>query len=674
MLTSVLRSSRTVVAAGATVALCPEEAAMHDLVRKGRGRGLGRRPDAHRPTAGTGKPGRRVFVPARPRPRPFLLLAAIGVVGLLVAGLTLLLSGGGPQSSVPGLPTAGLLTGWGLPLMRVLADLAAVGCVGALLVGAVLTPSGAGPLAGACARAVAAASSWAAGWAAACALTVLLTVSDVEGVPVSQVVRPGAADLAWQLPQTRALLAVAVLAAVVSVLTARVTTVTGARWAATVAVVALLPPLYTGHSAHAADHAVATESLVVHVVAATAWIGGLLGIVLHLRRPGVEQLRAVPRFSALALLCFCAVGASGLLAALARLGYSVEAWSSAYGLVLVAKMVALVALGGFGWRHRARTMHALRAGAPRAFWRLAAGELVLMAGAMGLAVALSRTPAPDAALGTDTFPTGIGWWQPDVIAVVAILAALVAYLNGVRLASCLGFVRPGHPGWPRARTTAAVLAAGVALVMTGVPTRPSSANVVSVGVAQYLALIVVVPVLVALAAPGQLDRFVRSGAEAEGPAGRLVRLFRDPVNAFLLVVAATAATWATPLGSAATRSQPLHLLVEASALVAGTTLFRSVLEDGPALSRLSGRDRAILLLVTAGFFAGFAAALGNREPVPGTTAAGAGVASVAQVLADQHRAAALLVAAAVALAATAVAGVLRGRRTSDQRKTSAAPA
>jgi cytochrome c oxidase assembly factor CtaG/putative copper export protein len=647
---------------------------MHDLVRRGRRTALGRRPDARRLTAASGRPARRLLVPGRPRPRPFLLLAAIGVAALVVVCLTLLLSGGGPRSSVPGLPTAGLLTGWGLPAVRVLADLAAVGCVGALLVGAILTPSGAGPLAGACARAVAAASSWAAGWAGASALTVLLTVSDVEGVPVSQVVGSSAADLAWELPQTRALLAVAVLAAVVSVLTARASTVTGARWAAAVAVVGLLPPLYTGHSAHAADHAVATGSLVVHVVAATAWIGGLLGIVLHLRRPGVEQLRAVPRFSALALVCFCAVGASGLLAALARLGYSVQAWSSGYGLVLLAKMVALVALGGFGWRHRTRTMSALRAGAPRAFGRLAAGELVLMAGAMGLAVALSRTPAPDAALGTDAFPTGIGWWQPDVIAVVVILAALAAYLNGVRLASCLGFVRPGHPGWPRARTAAAVLAAVVALVMTGSPARPPSAVVVTVGVAQFVALAVVVPLLVALAAPRQLDRLVRSSAPASGPAGRLVRLLRDPVNAFLLMVAATAAAWATPLGSAATRSQPLHLLVEGSALVAGTALFRSVFEADPESGRLGGRDRAILLLVTAGFLAGFAAALGTREPVPGTTAAGAGVASVAQVLADQHRAAALLVAVAVALAATAVAAVLRGRQTSDQGKTSAAPA
>jgi putative copper export protein len=647
---------------------------MHDLVRRGRRPGLGGLLGVRRSMVRQGASTRRVLVPGRPRPRPVLLLSALGAMALVVGTLTVLLSGGGPQPSEAGLPTAGWLTGWGLPAVRVLADLAAVGCVGALLVGGVLTPPGTGPLAGACARAVGAASSWAAGWAAASALTVLLTVSDVEGAPVSQLVGSGAADLAWALPQTRALLAVAVLAAVVSVMAARASTVTGARWAAAVAVVGLLPPLYTGHSAHAADHTLATGSLVVHVVAATAWIGGLLGIVLHLRRPGGEQLRAVPRYSNLALLCFCAVSASGLLAAFARLGYSVDAWASAYGAVLLAKVVALVGLGAFGWRHRTRTMSALRAGAPRAFWRLASGELVLMAGAMGLAVALSRTPAPSAAEGGDVLPSGIGWWQPDVIAVVVILAALAAYLNGVRVANCLGFVRPGHPGWPRARTAAAALAAVVALVVTGTPARPSSAVVVTLGVAQFLALAVVVPVLVALAAPGQLDRLVRSGAGSPSPAGRVVRLLRDPVNAFLLLVAVTATVWATPLGSAATRSQPVHLFVEGSALVAGTALFRSVLEGDPASGRLAVRDRAILLFVTAGFLAGFGAALGMREPVPGTTNAGAGVVSVDQVLTDQHRAAALLITVALALAAAAVSGFLRGGRTSDQGKTSAATA
>jgi cytochrome c oxidase assembly factor CtaG/putative copper export protein len=637
---------------------------MHDLGRRQRRASTGRLSRRLSPA-----PARRVVIaiPGR-HPRRALLLAVLGATAVLVAVVTLALTGSGPQPSVPGLPSAGALTGWGLPAVHVLGNLCALGCVGALLVGGVLAPAGGGSLTGAGTRAVGAAASWAAGWAAASALTVLLTVSDVEGAPVGQVLSSGVATLAWALPQTRALLAVAVLAAVVSVLASRTATVLGARWALGVALLAVVPPLYTGHSAHTTDHAIATGSLVVHVLAATAWIGGLLGLALHLRRPGSEQLRAVPRFSALALVCFCAVAGSGVLAAMARLGTSVPAWTSAYGAVLAVKFAAVAGLGVVGWQHRRRTMAALRGGRPGAFWRLATGELLLMAGVSGLAVALSRTAAPTPPAGA-LLPARLGWWQPDVLAVVVVVVLLGVYLTGVRMAGCLAFVRPGHPGWSRWRTAAAVLAAVVALIATGAPARPSSAVVVTVGVVQLMVLSVVVPVLVALAAPGRLNRLVREDAASDEP-GRLTRLLRDPVNAFLLLVAVTAAVWATPLGSLATLNEPLHQVVEGAALVAGTALFRSALEGNAVTGVLAARDRAVLLLVTGGFLTGFAAALATRRAVPGTTAAGAGVVSVDQVLADQHRAAAVLVAVALVLASAALATLLRARQTGDRGKTS----
>ena len=49
-------------------------------------------------------------------------------------------------------------------------------------------------------------------------------------------------------------------------------------------------------------------------------------------------------------------------------------------------------LVGIGWWHRRSTLPALEAGRARAFWRLAAVEIVVMAATVGLAVALSRTP------------------------------------------------------------------------------------------------------------------------------------------------------------------------------------------------------------------------------------------------------------------------------------------
>jgi kynureninase len=56
--------------------------------------------------------------------------------------------------------------------------------------------------------------------------------------------------------------------------------------------------------------------------------------------------------------------------------------------------VLVLALGGLGWRHRRRTMPAVVAHQPGTFVRLAAVEVVVMAAAFGLAVALSRSPTP----------------------------------------------------------------------------------------------------------------------------------------------------------------------------------------------------------------------------------------------------------------------------------------
>jgi hypothetical protein len=115
----------------------------------------------------------------------------------------------------------------------------------------------------------------------------------------------------------------------------------------------------------------------------------------------------------------------------------------------------------------------------------------------------------------------------------------------------------------------------------------------------------------------------------------------------------------------------LHLLVLASTVVAGTAVSLSVFDidqrtgwprtGDPRTGGRSVRDGAIVTLATGVFLTGFAAALGGRDPLPGTTAAGAGVASVAQVVADQHRAAALLLAVAACLI-VAAAALVRDRR------------
>ncbi|MBZ9638088.1 CopD family protein, partial [Streptomyces sp. PSKA30] len=141
-------------------------------------------------------------------------------------------------------------------------------------------------------------------------------------------------------------------------------------------------------------------------------------------------------------------------------------FTSRYGLMVLAKAVAIVLLGSIGHCHRRRTLPALAEGRRRAFVRLAAGELLLMAAAMGLAVGLSRTPAPaagDTSLSPSEellgfpMPPPLGdfpWtplftqWHFDPLFAFGTAAAALLYLAGVPLGQGLCGVR--HVAWAAA--------------------------------------------------------------------------------------------------------------------------------------------------------------------------------------------------------------------------------
>lgn len=192
---------------------------------------------------------------------------------------------------------------------------------------------------------------------------------------------------AWEVPQGRAvalsaLLLLGLVAAGLLRLRAEVLLL--------LALLALVPPLLTGHAAGAGSHEVAQAALVAHVLAAVLWVGGLAGLLVLRSRD--ELLRTASRFSTLALGCAVAVGVSGVVGAYVRLEDLSQWWGSGYGALLLVKTALFSLLVVAGHRHRRKTLQALGGGNPRSFRRLALGEVVVMAFAFGLAVALSRTP------------------------------------------------------------------------------------------------------------------------------------------------------------------------------------------------------------------------------------------------------------------------------------------
>ncbi len=348
----------------------------------------------------------------------------------LAAGLGVLVlvqSLGGPRDlpAIRGLPSPGAFTTWGLPVMRLVHDLCAVGTVGSLLAAVLLKDRDI------LARAV---PRWALAWAGSAAATVLLTLSDFVGAPVPEALRSGMlSTFVLYVPQGLAFLVVYVLALAITLFSFFLR---DRPWVLLVAaVLAVLPPAYAGHSASAVDHDFAVSSLLVHLAGVTLWVGGLFGLVAFMR---AAPVRAVERFSALALWCYVAVALSGLLNASVRLARLEFLWTSEYGILVLLKLAAVVALGWFGVRHRTRTIAALTT-TKAPFLKLAAGELALMGATMGLAVALSRTPPPP---GDSPSHGALGFylpimapgrflteWRPDAILVLAVALACAAYLR-----------------------------------------------------------------------------------------------------------------------------------------------------------------------------------------------------------------------------------------------------
>lgn len=326
------------------------------------------------------------------------LLAAFALLTALV-GFRLASWAAGSDVPPSTLDRAGPLTQALLPVVRLSAELAALAVVAGLSV-SLFTLGRVRDLwvVPALPRSVA---GWAGTWAALALAWSLLSASDISNQPVVEVLRTGLVlEYLRIIPQARTQAVAAALALGVALLALMAPRVAGRGRLAVLGLMlagtgtALAYPLTVGHSASAANHQLAITVLVVHVLAAAAWVGGLAGLVVHLRHDAMRLLPAVSRFQVLALGAFAVVGASGVANAWTRVPDLATLTSTPYGWLLLAKAAALLVLGGFGAWHRRSTIRALADGEAGAFQRLAAVEVLVMTATVGLAVALSSTPTP----------------------------------------------------------------------------------------------------------------------------------------------------------------------------------------------------------------------------------------------------------------------------------------
>ena len=566
------------------------------------------------------------------------VLAAL-VAGGLAAGI-----GARPLATL-GLPDPGTLTTIGLPVVRALAEVAMVVTIGSLLLAAFLVPpqrSGYLDVAGY--RAVRMASWSAAAWVAGAALLVPLNVASALGRPVGEVLDTALlADVVPRLADATAWMLTA-LAALVVLVGARTVLTWG--WTVVVFGLALLAPLpvaLTGHSAEGGSHDVATDSLMLHVLAASLWVGGLIAVVvLAAARGGPDRAAAlrtaVPRFSRLALVCWLVMATTGVVNAAVRVSPA-DLVASTYGALLLGKTAALVALGALGAAHRRRSVGPAARGEPGALLRLGGVEVLLMLGTIGLAVALGRTAPPSGELtapsrieallgyglaGPPTLANLALDWRFDLIfGSLAVIGALV-YLAGVR--------RLGRRGddWPVGRTAAWLGGCAALLVATSSGLGRYGPAMFSVHMAEHMILSMLVPILLVLGAPMTLALRALPPAGRDAPPGPRewllsavhsppARVLTHPLVALPLFVGSYYALYFSGLFAAALPQHWAHVLMNLHFLLVGALFFWPLIGVDPTPRRVPPVARLGVVFVSVPFHAFFGVALMSANEVIGAS-------------------------------------------------------
>ncbi len=573
------------------------------------------------------------------------LATALVVGGVLALALTL--GGGAPQEVPAGLPDPGPVTGWALPGVRLLSDLAAIATVGLILTGVLLLPSPHGELAGLSLRSVRTAGLAAAAWAVLSLVFSVLTVSDVFAVPLSGAFDPALlGGFALDTSPGRALLAQSVLASIVAVWSRLTLSTREAAVLLGLALAALVPPVLTGHSAASGAHYLAVVSLLVHVVAASLWVGGLLGLAWVAWRGSKRLPAGLRRYSALAAWCLAVVAVSGVVNAAVRLGEPTALVTTAYGVLVLGKAAALLALGAFGWVHRRRTVADL--GLLDAdtipdrrmrldFVRLAGLELLVMAATVSLAVALSRTPTPvgdlaafDPAvelLGRSLPPAPTPWrlvasFSPDGLGLLLVGLGAALYLQGL----CV--LRRRGDRWPIGRT-AAWFTGLLILAWATVGGLGLYAHVLfSAHMVAHMVLSMVVPIFLVLGAPVTLALRTLPGARLPGEQGprqlllavlhsRISQVFTFPLVALAVFVGSLYVLYFSSVFDVLMGSHLGHAAMELHFLAVGCLFFHVLVGVDPSPRRTVPLVSFVIVLVAFALHALFAVALMAETSVLG---------------------------------------------------------
>ena len=390
-------------------------------------------------------------------------------------------------------------------------------------------------------------------------------------------------------------------------------------------IVGLIAPVFQSHAASGGSHSLVVGSLVIHVIALSMWVGGILAIAML---SASDRAIAVPRFSQLALWSAIAVVISGTVNAWTRLNFE-SAWNSTYAYIVLAKTLATIALVGLGYLHRKNL-----AGKETINWigfaKLLTVEAIIMLVTVAMGAWLSNTSAPDRP-GTQEFDPGLSivgiatppnptWsriflsYEPDALMIGILVMMVALYVKGVIVLTKRG------DKWPVGRTISFALGVSVIDFATSGGLGVYAQFSFSYHMLAHMLLAMVAPIGLVLGAPMTLA--LRTLPQGRTPSERGVRgsllaalhskigvFYTNPIVALLIFDGSLFALYFTDLFASMMQSHLGHLVMNLHFLAAGFLFFFVVIGIDPNPRKIPYLVQIVLLFAAMSIHAFFSIAL-----------------------------------------------------------------
>lgn len=390
-------------------------------------------------------------------------------------------------------------------------------------------------------------------------------------------------------------------------------------------IVGLILPVFQSHAASSGSHSLVVGSLVIHVIAISFWVGGIFALAML---SSSDRPIAVPRFSQLALWSAIAVVISGTVNAWARLNF-VDAWSSNYAFMVLAKAFATITLVFIGYLHR-KNLEGKESINWFGFAKLLTTEAIIMLATVAMGAWLSSSESPDRP-GVQEFDPGLAIvgiptppeptlsrllfsYQPDAL-VIGILVTLVAlYIKGVVVLTKRG------DKWPVGRTISFALGISVIDYATSGGLGVYAQFSFSYHMLAHMLLAMLAPIGLVLGAPMTLA--LRTLPQGRTPSERGVRgsllaalhskigtFATNPVVALLIFDGSLFVLYFTDLFSGMMQSHLGHLVMNLHFIAAGFLFFLVVIGIDPNPRKIPHLVKIVVLFAAMSIHAFFSVAL-----------------------------------------------------------------